>query len=95
MLRDFIIEYFPLGINVTISLLILVKIIAILSAGIKRGYFSLLIRSLIPYSKQFIKNTNDERLSGYLKVSNKLNYFFYSIVGTLAIVYVMMQMIAD
>lgn len=93
MLRDFIIGIFPIAMVTLIGLLILIKIVVLVLAEVKQNKTSILMRSFLPYSNQAIRNTFNKQLEDYYRISNKINYFFYTAASSVAGVYLLMVLL--
>lgn len=57
------------------------------------GFFNLFFMTLVPVSRQTIKNTFKERLKRYYTQSNKVNTVFYILFAATGFVYFLMKMI--
>lgn len=90
MIRTFIIECMPIFLATVIILYISVKFYLIISKGLGAKLVDLFFVSLAPLSKQAIRNTFQERVKQYYKISNKINIAFYIVFGAAVLLYILM-----
>ncbi len=93
MIRNLIVENGPYFLGFIVLCFILTKIYLLFSKGLGRNFTELFYLSLIPISKQGIKNTFQEKVKKYYKTSNKVNYIFYGFFALAALLYGMMKAI--
>jgi len=93
MIKFFILANFSKAIVIVLILFVIVKGIAIISTKLKGNPFTLFFASLGMQSNQSITNTFDEDLKKYLRKSNAINIFFYSIAGLIILVYLLFRAI--
>jgi hypothetical protein len=93
MLRDYVLSFFNEALIVIGLIYIIVKVMAISANNVRQGYVDTFIGSIQLYSRQSIRNTFDNSLKKYLKVSNKVNLFFYAVAAAITALYVMMRII--
>jgi hypothetical protein len=90
MLRELIVQYAPLSILAVLVVFALAKFYIISSSGIRHHMFRIFVGSLEVLSRQQIKNTFEEELKHYYKSSNRVNTLFYSTIGLIVMVYLLM-----
>jgi len=93
MIRNLIVDNGPYILVLIILCFILSKVYLLFSKGLGKNFTELFYLSLIPISKQGIKNTFQEKVKKYYKTSNKVNYFFYIVFAFAGLVYGMMKAI--
>lgn len=93
MIRSLIVDNGPYILGLIILFFIVSKVYLLFTKGLGKNFTELFYLSLIPISKQGIKNTFQEKVKKYYKVSNKVNYFFYIVFAVAALVYGMMKAI--
>ena len=80
MIKHIIAEYGHFGLLFIILIYTGVKAIYIHRGGLGKHFSELFIKSLVPISKQGIKNTFQEKIKKYYKKSNVINYCFYVVL---------------
>jgi hypothetical protein len=91
MIRHLIVSYGHLGLFFIFLLFVVIKALYIARYGLWKHFTEIFFISLIPVSKQGLKNTFQEKTKKYYKKSNVVNYVFY-IVFLIAIAgYAMMH----
>lgn len=93
MIRTFIIDYMPIFLGFMVLLFISIKLYLIVSKGLAGKVLDIFFVSLVPLSKQAIKNTFQERVKKYYILSNKINVVFYIIIGAALLLYLLMKAI--
>lgn len=93
MIKFFILANFSKAIAIVLILFVIVKGIAIVSIKLKGNPFTLFFASLGVQSNQAITNTFDDDLKKYLKRSNTINIFFYSLAGIFILIYFLFRAI--
>lgn len=93
MIRSLIVDNGPYILGLIILSFIITKIYLLYSKGLSKHFSEIFYLSLVPISKQGIKNTFQDKVKKYYKVSNKVNYFFYVLFASTALVYGMMKAI--
>lgn len=93
MIKFFVLANFSKAIAIVLVLFVIVKGIAIISTKLKGNPFTLFFASLGVQSDQSITNTFDDDLKKYLKKSNAINIFFYSLAGIIIVIYLLFRAI--
>ncbi|MCB0698197.1 MAG: hypothetical protein H6551_09115 [Chitinophagales bacterium] len=95
MLRNLIIESYPIILVLLIALYAFAKNKAMKSSGVRsRNRLNAFFRSFFPIPKQAIKNMTNNRLGDYFKKSNRINYRFYGTLVFFTIIYMLMKAIS-
>lgn len=92
MIRDLIIEYSPTLIIALIIIFSVIKV-SIISISINKNYFSLFLNSFLFINRVTIRNTFHEKLKEFYKRSNNINVVFYTLIGIIVVLYVLMKSI--
>lgn len=93
MIRSIIVDNGPYILGLIILCFVISKVYLLYSKGLAKNFTELFYLSLVPISKQGIKNTFQDKVKSYYKVSNKVNYFFYVVFAFAALVFGMMKAI--
>ncbi len=93
MVRNLIVEFFPLLFIGVLGIYVIMKLFAMVSAGISNKFFEIFLRSFLPYGKEQIRNTFHEKLKKYYVRSNKLNTVFYIALGIILAIFLFMRML--
>ncbi len=93
MIRSLIVENGPYILAFVLLSFFITKVYLLYSKGLGKNFTELFYLSLVPISKQGIKNTFQDKVKRYYKVSNKVNYFFYIVFAFAALIYGMMKAI--
>jgi hypothetical protein len=93
MLREFVVHYTPLLILAVSIVFALAKIYILSSSGVRRNLFRVFLGSLEVLSEDVIKNTFEQELQHYFKSSNRVNALFYSTIGLIIVIYLLMVVI--
>lgn len=91
MIRHLIVSYGHFGLLLLILLYVLTKAFYISKYGLWKHFSEIFFVSLIPVSKQGIKNTFQEKTKRYYKKSNVVNYAYYGLFLVALAVYSMMH----
>lgn len=94
MVRSLIVEFGPFALAFIVLLFIFTKAYIVYSRGLGKHFSDVFYISLVPISKQGIRNTFQEKVKRYYKVSNKVNYFFYTLFALCTLVYGMMKVVS-
>lgn len=94
MYRSIVLTYAPILLIVIFGIFVLMKFMAIISSGLNRNYAQLFFVSLLPFSRQVIRNTFHEKLKVFYKKSNTLNNIFYFIMFMVLAAYILMKLVS-
>ncbi|OSZ78395.1 hypothetical protein CAP35_09095 [Chitinophagaceae bacterium IBVUCB1] len=89
-----IVELGPFALILIVVAFFLTKLYMIYSKGLGKHFGEVFYISLIPISKQGIKNTFQDKVKKYYRASNVINYFFYGVFALSVLVYAMMKSIS-
>ncbi|MCD6062831.1 MAG: hypothetical protein K0R82_742 [Flavipsychrobacter sp.] len=92
MLYQYLTEYLPLAIFLTIGIFAFIKLVTVKITRLP-GSGQLFVESFGLYSEQYIKNTFHKQMQRYYKYSNKINSWFYLFLGLLLAIYGFMVLI--
>ena len=95
MLRNIILSYAPLVLLALWLLFATVKFLYLRTKGLWQKNPELLWTSMLPYSKQEIKNAYHREVKHYYKFSNRVNKRFYIIIVFLIGLYLLFSIIGD
>lgn len=93
MIRTFIVDHMPLVLASVVVLFIVIKLYLIISKGLTGKVIDIFLVSLVPLSKQAIKNTFQEKVKRYYILSNKINTVFYVVLSAALLLYLLMKAI--
>ena len=91
MIRHLIISYGHFGLFLILLLFVITKALYIARYGLWKHFSEIFFISLIPVSKQGLKNTFQEKTKKYYKKSNVINYVYYIVFLIAIAVYLMMH----
>ncbi len=94
MIRSLIVEIGPFALIFIVLAFFLTKIYMVYTKGLGKHFGEVFYVSLIPISKQGIKNTFQDKVKRYYKASNRVNYFYYGMFAVATLVYAMMKAIS-
>lgn len=91
MLKHLIIDIYPIALAIILAIFLLVKVRAMQTSRVRsRNRREAFMRSLLPVSKQIIKNMTNNRLREYYRKSNDINLLFLIVIAAMSTVYVLM-----
>jgi hypothetical protein len=91
MIRHLIVSYGHFGLLFLLILYVLTKSLYISKYGLWKHFSEIFFMSLIPVSKQGLKNTFQEKTKKYYKKSNVINYVYYIAFLVAIAIYSMMH----
>jgi hypothetical protein len=91
MIKNYVIDFFDIVFISVLLVFVIVKIFVMMRMNVKVGVIDIFFSSLLIYDKQSVKNTFDEDLQRYYRVSNKINKGFYFLfIGLIALYFLML-----
>lgn len=92
MISQFLENYGYIAMAVLIVVFVFLKIVTISMFGLKEDKFRVFMISLRILSRPVIDNTYFERLRDYYKVSNKINFFCYTCIITMVVLFLLVKL---
>jgi hypothetical protein len=93
MIKSYVVDFFDIAFISILLIFIFLKLMVMLRMKVKDSFIGIFVSSLLIYDKQSVKNTFNEDLQRYFRLSNKINRGFYLLLLALVILYLLMSAI--
>ncbi len=90
MIRSAVIELFAETLIALVLLFAIIKFALMYTIKVRGGYLVLFFGTMQIFSRQSIRNTFDGGMKKYMRISNKVNMAFYSVIGVILVIYLLM-----